>query len=390
MPNFSGIWNLKEQVQAIAAGRWTGITFSELYAWGGDGALNADFAGQLGQNNTISRSSPVQVSGDDWSLVSAGGQHSMATKTNGTLWGWGNNANGRLGLGDTAKRSSPTQVGSNTDWSSVSAGEDHTIARTVDNKLYGFGANISGQLGLGDTLGKSSPVQVGALTVWAQASTGTEHSGGVRTDGTAWMWGSNSNGELGLGNTANTSSPVQVGALTTWSSIVCAKNGGRFTAGLTTSNELYVWGENGDGQLGLGNTVFRSSPVQVGALADWATVSAGDRNIVSVKTDGTLWAWGDGGVGRLGDGTTVSKSSPVQIGALTNWSQVSMGSFHCAAVKTTGTIWTWGYDNSTIGVLGLVSTEPKSSPTQVGSLATWAQPSCGTRHTLATIQGQSN
>ena len=104
-----------------------------------------------------------------------------------------------------------------------------------------------------------------------------------------------------------------------------------------TSGYFYSWGVNADGQLGLGNTTSRSSPVQVGALTNWSRVIAGYNHSLAVKTDGTLWSWGlnarlSGGTGQLGLGDIVHRSSPVQVGALTNWSQAAAGTDHSLAV----------------------------------------------------------
>ena len=84
--------------------------------------------------------------------------------------------------------------------------------------LFAWGFNLSGRLGLGDVIDRSSPVQVGALTTWASASAGASHSLAIKTDGTLWAWGLNTGGHLGLGDVIRRSSPVQVGALTTWAS----------------------------------------------------------------------------------------------------------------------------------------------------------------------------
>ena len=112
MPNFSGIWNLKEQVQAIAAGRWTGVPTFELYAWGAGGS------GQLGDGTVVNRSSPVQVGAlTNWAQVSAGDDHTACVKTDGTLFTWGDNSpNGQLGDGTIVDKSSPVQVGALTNW----------------------------------------------------------------------------------------------------------------------------------------------------------------------------------------------------------------------------------------------------------------------------------
>ena len=120
---YSGKWNLKEQVQAIAAGRWPGLPTSELYAWG----VNA--SGQLGDGTVFNRSSPVQIGAlTNWAQVAAGYQHTASIKPDGTFWAWGNNGSGRLGDGTVVNRSSPVQIGALTNWSQVSANGDHTTA----------------------------------------------------------------------------------------------------------------------------------------------------------------------------------------------------------------------------------------------------------------------
>ena len=107
----------------------------------------------------------------------------------------------------------------------------------------------------------------------------------------------------------------------------------------TTLYNLYSWGRNNNGQLGLGNTTLYSSPVQLGSLTDWSQVSSGIYHTLAIKTNGTLWSWGYNGVGSLGLGDTTNRSSPVQVGALTNWLSVSAGYQISAAIKTNGTLW---------------------------------------------------
>ena len=109
--------------------------------------------------------------------------------------------------------------------------------------------------------------------------------------------------------------------------------------------QLWTWGNNTAGALGLGDTLSRSSPVQVGALTDWLTISNSgvygrDRSL-AIKLDGTLWAWGSNYSGILGLSTTIDKSSPVQVGALTTWLSTSAGGYATACIKTDGNLWTW-------------------------------------------------
>jgi alpha-tubulin suppressor-like RCC1 family protein len=339
--------------------------------------------GAVGDGSTIDRSSPVQIGAlTTWSQIATGGQYSMATKIDGTLWTWGYNQFGQLGNGEpvgtypSGRVSSPVQVGALTTWLSIAAGYSHSLAIKTDGTLWSWGGNYGtgmGQLGLGDTAFRSSPVQIGALTTWSKIAGGSLHTIAVKTDGTMWAWGSGGSGRLGLGNTTDYSSPKQIGALTTWSKIAAASS---TSAAIKTDGTLWSWGYNYYGNVGDGTTIYRSSPVQIGALTTWSSIDGGDGYTLAIKTDGTLWSWGyNTTYGNLGDGTTISKSSPVQVGALTNWSMVSAGNLTSAAIKTDGTLWTWGANGS--GSLGLGNTTHRSSPVQVGSSTTWYSVAAG-------------
>jgi alpha-tubulin suppressor-like RCC1 family protein len=350
---------------------------TQLWSWG------VNNVGQLGLGNTIDRSSPVQVGAlTDWSSISGGmATFSIAIKTNGTLWAWGLNTSGQLGLGNQTSRSSPVQVGALTDWSKISGGYNFTSAIKTDGTLWSLGGvNSFGQLGQNDQYARSSPVQIGALTSWSIISSGS-HSLAVKTDGTLWAWGANSRGQCGQGDTTNNKfAPVQIGTGTSWSSAVA---GSGFSLAVKTDGTLWSWGVNASGQLGQGDIVNRSSPVQVGALTSWSSKMTASGvgilfgHVLAVKTDGTLWSWGHNGSGSLGQGDVVNRSSPVQVGALTTWNECSCKVIHSygfgisAAIKTNGTLWTWGR-NDFGGALGLSDVVNRSSPVQVGALTTWS------------------
>jgi alpha-tubulin suppressor-like RCC1 family protein len=281
------------------------------------------------------------------------------------------------------------QVGTLTDWAQVAAGAYNTLAIKTNGTLWGWGLNTGGQLGDGTVITRSSPVQIGALSNWAQVATGSQRvpsgifSVAVKTDGTLWTWGQDSEGQLGKSTRGiNTSSPVQIGALTNWAQVSA---GNQFVLARKTDGTLWSWGLGSSGNLG-DNTSFvsKSSPIQIGALTNWAQVSAGglfssENFSLAVKIDGTLWAWGNNTRGQIGDNTAITKSSPVQIGALTNWSKVQAGTINdsirggfSVAVKTDGTLWTWGFNpNGQIGDNTIIT---KSSPVQIGALTGWEKP----------------
>ena len=372
--------NIKRGMMGAAGA--AGDTY-ELFTWG-DGN-----SGRTGHGNTTDYSSPVQVGAlKDWmpptatqspTLATAWaetGGTTMAVKTDGTLWGWGENTRGQIGDNTMVDKSSPVQVGSLTDWSCVDTGDTHTVAIKTDGTLWTWGYQLYGALGNGSSaaLNISSPVQVGSLTNWLMPSSLYYSSGAIKTDGTLWLWGRNLYGGLATGNTTNYSSPVQVGSLTNWAKLT--RGPGKGFTGIKTDGTLWTWGEAYGGSLGDGTTTNKSSPVQVGSLTNWSECQGGRFKRFAIKTDGTLWAWGYGVGGGLGLGSTTNYSSPVQVGSLTNWSSVlGVGYGHAMVVKTDGTLWAWGANGA--GALGIGNKTAESSPVQVGSETDWVAVSCG-------------
>ncbi len=355
--------------------------FSEggLWTWGSDGY------GQLGDNSTSNKSSPVQTIafGTNWKQVSAGNHHTAAIKTDGTLWLWGRNSSGRLGDNTTTHKSSPVQtVSAGTNWKQISCGYFHTAAIKTDGTLWTWGRDGYGQLGDNTTTDKSSPVQTITFgNNWKQVSAGQHHTAAIKTDGTLWTWGRNGYGQLGNNTANNTSSPVQTITFgTNWKQVSC----GYHTAAIKTDGTLWTWGYNAFGGLGINSTTPKSSPIQTIAYGTkWKQISTGRDFTTAIKTDGTLWAWGQNTYGQLGDNSATDKSSPVQtITRGTNWKQIEAGQHHTAAIKTDGTLWAWGRDDN--GQLGDNSITNKSSPVQTISAGTnWKEVSCGYYHTVA-------
>lgn len=345
----------------------TPIYAYNLFSWG------QNTTGQLGNQNTTNQSSPNQVGSlTNWLVLTGGYNSSFALKTDGTMWAWGNNAAGQLGQGNTTNRSSPVQIGALTIWASIGSAFRTNFGVTTSGALWVWGSGAQGRTGLGNTTYYSSPKQVGSLTNWLRISSGSYgHVLAVKTDGTLWAWGYNNNGQLGLGDTVNRSSPVQVGALSNWANVSAGQND--WSIAVKTDGTLWTWGSNVVGQLGLGNRTYYSSPKQVGALTAWLLPSAGYRHALVTKTNGTLWAWGEGNYGQLGNNSINQiNTSPLQVGALTNWSIASAAVNFSLAVKTDGTLWSWGQNS--VGQLGQNTVGAgtyKSSPTQVGSSTTW-------------------
>ena len=368
-------WTLNQWYDQDVAGNVNYSGSPQLWAWG------SNTYGYLGQNNRTNYSSPVQIPGTTWAQLCGRGDPSgiLATKTDGTLWVWGANIGGNLGLNSKTNPSSPTQVPGTT-WSTtrhqLSGLFYANYVMKTDGTLWSMGYNNKGCLGLNapETSHRSSPTQIPGTT-WSTISGGQIHYGAsaTRTDGTGWIWGSNSYGSLGLNESIPSmkSSPTQIPG--SWSRI---SRGDQWYSvlGCKTDGTLWSWGQGGDGQLGLNqptNTAL-SSPTQIGSDTTWTDEFVGSsKNWLAVKSDGTLWAWGENTRGALGQNQAYAQlnaaSSPIQISG-TTWSQVGkLGFGACMALKTDGTLWSWGYNADSKGNLGQNQggSAYYSSPTQI-------------------------
>jgi alpha-tubulin suppressor-like RCC1 family protein len=294
------------------------------------------------------------------------------------LWAFGDNTYGQLGDGTQTNRSSPVQSGTSTTWSELAYGRDHALA-IKQGELWTWGSNVQSQLGIGSSGGlRTTPAQVGSLTNWAKVDAGNTHSLAIKTDNTIWAFGDNTYGNLGLGDTTVRNSPVQIGSLT-WSQITAGTN---HSAAIRWDGALFTWGRNHVGQLGQGNTTSLSSPVQVGTATDWSVVRAFGNSTLALKTGGTLWGWGLNTSGQLAQGNAVNRSSPVQIGTLSTWLSIACGYGNVFAKTTSGQTWVWGIN--TQGSLGLGDLIARSSPVALGSTNEWGSFAPGRAHTIAT------
>lgn len=252
-------------------------TDGTLWTWG------SNQFGQLGNNSSGSgyRNSPGTTAGagTNWITGSSGNRFNVGIKSDGTLWTWGLSWSGRLGHGnDTVCRSSPATVaGGGTTWCRSSSAYSHTLALKTDGTLWAWGINNYGGLGNGtDTVSRTSPESTaGGGTNWSFVSAGTNNSSAaIKTDGTLWTWGRNNAGELGDGTTSNRCSPVTVaGGGTTWCHVAMNVNS---ALSIKTDGTLWTWGCNSSGQLATGNITCRSSPgTTVSTENNWWRVSNG-------------------------------------------------------------------------------------------------------------------
>lgn len=323
----------------VAAARSHSLAIAQdgsLWSWG------RNHRGQLGLGNTTDQDSPVQVGADtDWVAVAGGNSHSIALKADGSLWVAGGNDYGQLGIaGD--EHATFRRVGDDSDWVAIAAGDDFTLAIKADRSLWAWGRNRFGQLGTGNTAGQDAPVRV-AGEDWIQVAGGADHTVAVKADGTLWTWGDDSYGQLGNGDaTGHVTQPQQVGTANDWL-LASAGIGGGATVAIKTDHTLWAWGRNVSGELGLGEDVEAPSPQQVGHAMDWVYVSTGAGFTLAIDADGYLWATGANARGRLGINEPGEHNRYELVQALGSaWDFVSAGEGHALGVGPDGFLYAWG------------------------------------------------
>jgi len=233
-----------------------------LWAWG----YNA--FGELGDGTHTMRTSPVPINpGTTWKAISTSQWSTLALRSDGTLWAWGDNGAGQLGDGTVATGSlSPEPISPGFTWTAISIGGQHSLAIRSDGTLWAWGGNVAGQFGDETTL---SPAQIGSRTDWEAISAGGGQSYAICSDGTLWVWGSGSLGNGATdGATVDSSNPVQIDKGVSWKAVSACDTGTNALA-LRSDGTLWSWGSNDYGQLGNGTTTSSLSPVQIGDSMNW-------------------------------------------------------------------------------------------------------------------------
>ncbi|MFD2891367.1 T9SS type A sorting domain-containing protein [Flavobacterium chuncheonense] len=359
----SGLWLQGQCYESVhLGGGHTVATKSDgtLWGWG-----RAD-GGQL-ISNVTREYVPKQLGADtDWANVFCGGLNTFAIKNNGTLWASGGNNYGCLGVNSTIQAFSTfQQIGTDTNWTKVAASAYFTIGLKADGTLWGWGQNDYFQLGQGSSSAQQLlPLQIGTATDWVDIAVSTDATGfALKSDGTLWGWGFNINALIMPNSSANISvvSPTQVSTVSTW---VKMRLGGGHILAQKADGTLWAWG-GGENPIGQGGIVSYTNTPQSLGTETWKDFGAGSGYSVAIKSDGTLWAWGNNPNGQIGDGTTTSTNVPIQIGTDSDWEtvQVSLSS-HTMLTKTDGTVWYWGHNNyyATYGGNTTVSTVAVQTP----------------------------
>ncbi len=348
---------------AIAAGGNHSLALKSngtVWAWGYNGY------GQLGDGTTTRRLEPVQITGLTGVIaIAAGGNHSLALRGNGTVWAWGLNTNGQLGNGTTTSSSTPVQVSNLSGIAAIAAGGNHSLALTTGGGVKAWGYNASGQLGNGTTTRSSIPLNVSGLTSGVTAiAAGESHSLALNSSGGVKAWGYNGYGQLGDGNVINNLTPGNVSGLTAGIDAIAA--GGNHSLALTNAGGVKAWGLNTYGQLGNNTTTESHLPLDVSGLAGMTAIAAGGNHSLALTSTGGIKAWGYNAYGQLGDETTTYRTTPVDVFSLTSGiTAITAGESHSLALTNAGGARAWGLNTN--GQLGNDSTTNSSTPVNVNS-----------------------
>lgn len=323
-----------------------------LYTWG------ANQFGQFGNGAVGLVTTPTPtVNGDQWAQISHARMHTVALDHDNNLWSWGNNVESQLGNGSSDPHSYvPVNTNSGTDWVTISAGNLHAIGLKSDGTLWGWGNNGAYELSATGT-DFSVPAPISDDTDWNKVYAGYFKTFAIKNDGTLWGRGRNNFLDVGTGP-GQVLSFTQIGTANNWVKISCAR--AHATLGLRSDNTLWAWGDNENGRLGDGTVTNRPTPVQI--AGQWKDMAMGTHHAIAIKTDGTLWQWGS--YGWIEGGMLIPNSSvPVQVGTDNDWVSVSAGASTSFALKADNSLWGWGFN--TYGYLGNGANVSPALPIQI-------------------------
>ena len=287
---------------------------------------------QLGDGTKEDRLTPVKIM-DGAVAVSTGRWHNMVIKDDGSLWAWGSNLYGSLGDGTTEDKLAPVKIMD--DVTSISAGSHYGMAIKKDGSLWVWGENEYGQLGDGTTENKLDPVKVMDHVITVSA--GYSYSMAIKTDGSLWIWGRNYEGRFGDGTTRDSCVPIKI-----MDDVKSISNGGDHNLAIKNDGSVWAWGRNYD--LGLGVFENRTMPVKI--MDDVKLALACNHGSMVIKNDGMLWSWGHEILGSIGDGGMDDRSVPVKVMDDVVWAVAGTHSEgHSMAIKSDGSLWAWGWSS---------------------------------------------
>ncbi len=307
--------------------------------------------------------------------VSARGQFSLALRSDGSVWAWGQNEKGQLGDADASVHKSPIRVNPLGGVSQVAAGFSHSLALRA-GKVWFWGERASGAVQL-------PPVEVSGLSGITAIAAGNAHSLALDPSKSVWIWGRH-------GATINGDTPRLVEGLPRIQAIAA---GNAHSLALGEDGSVWAWGNNELGQLGVDTPLESDTPVKVAGLpATIEFIAGGGGHSLARDSTGAVWAWGNNNHGQLGDGTIGGKrSTPERVAGVSDITDVAAGYEHSLALTRDNDIQAWGRDSA--GQLGNdaeqynPTSQDRALPVKTYGLTRVTSLSAGYSHSLAILNG---
>lgn len=335
-------------------------------------------SGPGGEEFTLSRD--IVVTTNRISAIDAGNAHVVALREDGTIWTWGNNNSGQLGIGEfggdggVANSSVPLRVSGETGLEravAVAAGQGYTLAIDEDGAVWAWGSNQFLQLGVGDDDYRSLPARVLAAeamgTVVAVSAQDT-FSLALTTGGAVWAWGGNLVGQLGDNTWQASDVPVPVFTASGLASATRVAAGFGHALATSASNHVWAWGSNDLGRLGNGGNDDSNVPVDVirDEMGTVVALAGGRLHSLAISSSGQVWSWGGNENGQLGDAGDDDSNIPVRVSSATGFESavaVSASWSHSLAIDEEGAVWAWGWNSNY--VLGTDEPGDRNEPVAV-------------------------
>ncbi len=364
-------------------------------------SFGINYSGQLGigQGGNLTRNIPTKILDITGKSVSCGNAHTVIIDINDVVWAFGNDYKGQLGLGDKYwsnhnqrihKRHTPTKITPNSLCVSsaicsgisakfVSCGYEHTVIIDMNNEVWSFGSNEFGQLGLGDNTDRNTPTKIISVDTRSgitakSVSCGKYYTMIIDMNNNVWAFGFNKYGILGLGNDVNILIPEKINGVTSAKYISC---GDFHTVIIDMNNDIFSFGYNTFGQLGLGDNMERNTPTKIPNIFG-KSVSCGSYHTVIIDMNDESWSFGRNNFGQLGVGDNMERNTPTKIPNIFAKS-VSCGEFHTVIININNDILSFG--KNTNGELGLGDHIHRNIPTKIPDISAKSV-SCGGAHTV--------